>query len=292
MTDQVIYDASFGHAQITPAALKPTAAGGVILYAGCRDSRKNTTRAEIAALLAAGYQVGLVIENNATDAIGGAAVGTAQGKAIVAAAKALGYDWQNCVLFGGYDTDSHAGDWPELLAYEKAFARQVPVPGYYGDSDSIDYLHGRGSVDWIFWQSDSRAFSPLNPTPNAHLLQLFNDPRAHGLPVDVDLVKRTPLRLMGEDMTTAADVWDFPITDPNNPNYKTTAASWLAHTNDKADQAIAAAKAATAAATALAAQVKQLQAQVTTLTTVGVDPAALAKALAPELAAHIDLTAK
>jgi hypothetical protein len=206
MTDRVIFDGSFGHAEITPAALKPTGADGVILYAGCNDARKNATKAEIQALLAAGYQVGLVVENVATDAIGGAAVGAAQGAAILAGAKSVGYDWRNCALFGGYDTDSHSGDWARLLAYMEAFAVKVPVPGYYGDSDSIDYLHAR-HPDWIFWQSNSRSFSPRNPSPNTHLQQLYNDPRAHGLPVDVNIVRRTPLRLMGEDM---------PL-DPNDP---------------------------------------------------------------------------
>ncbi len=200
---EFIYDASFGHAQMTPAALKPTGSIGVILYAGCADSRKNTTGDEVRALLDAGFQVGLVIENFATDAIGGASVGDAQGSAILAAAKDLGYAAGSCVLFGGYDTDSHEADWPKLLAYMEAFAKHVPVPGFYGDSDAIDFIHAR-HPDWIFWQSDSRSFSPLNPTPNAHLLQLFNDSRAHGLPVDVDLVER-PLPLMGADLALTTD---------------------------------------------------------------------------------------
>lgn len=199
-----IYDASFGHAQITPSALTRAGSGGVILYAGCDETSKNCTKAELSALLAGGFLVGLVIENFATDAVTkGAPEGDRQGRNLAAAARALGYDIDNCVGFAGYDTDSHPDDWPKIRAFMEAFSRHIPVTGYYGDSDSIDYLH-QSHPDWIYWQSNSTSFSPKNPTPNAHLLQLYNDPRAHGLPVDVDLVERTPLRLMGEDL---------PITD-------------------------------------------------------------------------------
>ena len=198
-----IYDASFGHAKMTPAALKSAGAGGVILYAGCDETAKNCTKAEVTALLEAGLHVGLVIENFATDAVTkGAPEGDRQGRNLAAAAKALGYDIENCVGFAGYDADSHPADLPKIKAFMEAFAKHIPVTGYYGDSDSIDFLH-QSHPHWIYWQSDSRSFSPKNPTPNAHLLQLYNDPRAHGLPVDVDIVERTPLQLMGESMAVS-----------------------------------------------------------------------------------------
>lgn len=201
-----IYDASFGHAQITPAALKSAGSDGAILYAGCDQTSKNCTKAELHALLDAGLRVGLVIENFATDAIKGAATGDYQGRNILAAAKALEYDSDNCVLIAGYDTDSHSADWPKLLEFMEAFARHAPNPGFYGDSDAIDYLHQR-HPDWFYWQSESASFSPKVPTPNAHILQRYNDPRAHGLPVDVNDVKRTPLRLMGEtEAVTPEDI--------------------------------------------------------------------------------------
>lgn len=88
--------------------------------------------------------------------------------------------------------------------------------------------------------------------------------------------------IQGDDMPTPADLWNYVITDA--AGNKTTAGSWLTHTNDKADQAIAAAKAATAAATALAGQVKQLQAAVAAL-----DPSA---ALGGTATVTIDLAAK
>lgn len=287
-----IFDASFGHAQITPKALSGAGADGVILYAGCNDATKNATKAEVQALLAAGFLVGLVIENFATDAAGGAAVGTAQGKAILAAGKALGYDVDNCVLFGGYDADSHPGDDAGLLAYMEAFAAQVPVPGYYGDSDSIDFLHAR-HPGWIFWQSDSRSFSPLNPTPNAHLLQLFNDGRANGLPVDVDLVERTPLRLMGENMTTLDDtdarvVWDHRPPGPLSDGTQWTLGTYVQNMHVQVTSLAGAVGDLTTAVAALKAELDAVKAQLATVAGGTVDPVALAQAIAE----HVGLAAK
>lgn len=282
-----IVDFSFAHATVTPAALaKLDGCIGGIAYAGCNDSTKNITKAQLHALLDAGFQMGLVIENVATDAIGGAAVGTAQGKAIVAAAKALGYDWQNCVLVGGYDTNAHAGDYAELLAFEKAFAAQAPVPGYYGDSDSIDYLHTHGSVDWLFWQSDSGSFSPKNPTPNAHLWQQFNDPRAAGLrsSVDVNNILRTPLHLMGEDdmSFTIQDLLNTPIdgVDGSGKPVSWTLQTWIHYAGTQAN-------AARQSADDTKAELDAVKAAIAKLTVGGVDPVAVAQAIAQ----HVKLAA-
>lgn len=281
-----VYDASFGHAQITPHAVAAAGADGVILYAGCADTAKNVTAAELRALLDAGVHVGLVIENYATDAIGGAAVGAAQGQAIANAAARLGYDVANCVLFAGYDTDSHPADWPHLLAFMEAFAKFVPVPGFYGDSDAIDFLHAR-HPGWVFWQSNSTSFSPLNPTPNAHLLQHYNDPRAHGLPVDVNTVERVPLHLMGEDVAiTDADIQKIWANDLSDGTTTQPAAAWLKQAQKHAADADSQSALALAQVKAVAADVAKLKAAGTT--TAAVDTDALAKAIA----AHLALTTK
>lgn len=204
-----VVDFSFGHAEITPAALKKVdGCIGGIAYAGCADTAKNITKAELHALLNAGYQMGLVIENNVTD-LKGHAHGRALGAAIVNAARALEFDLERCRLWTPYDTNAGAGDYAEILSGMLGFASAVPNPGYYGDSDSIDYLHAR-RPEWGYWQSDSTSFSPKNPTPNAHLLQHYADHRAQGLPVDVNDVVRTPIGLMGEpteeDHVTPQDI--------------------------------------------------------------------------------------
>lgn len=202
-----VLDYSFGHAELTPAKMTALGAEGGIAYAGCDLLAKNITLAEFTALIKAKKLMALVIENFAADALQGAPAGDKHGRNLLAAAHALGYDADNCVLFWGYDTDSHPDDWPKILAAMEAFATHIPVPGYYGDSDSIDYLHAR-HPHWVYWQSDSRSFSPKNPTPNAHLLQLYNDPRAHGAPVDVNNVNRTPLRFMNEALFEDANMAD------------------------------------------------------------------------------------
>lgn len=193
-----VLDYSSGHAELTPAKMKALGSAGGIAYAGCDYTAKNIAPAEFKALVDAGFLMALVIENFADDALQGAAAGEKHGRNLLTAAQALGYDIANCVGFWGYDTDSHPDDWPKIRAAMEAFAKFIPVVGYYGDSDSIDYLH-KPHPNWVYWQSDSLSFSPLNPTPNAHLLQRYNDPRAKGAPVDVNNVLRTPLRFMNEN---------------------------------------------------------------------------------------------
>jgi hypothetical protein len=192
-------DLSFAWPTLTGSVLTKLGASGVIGYAGCFNTSKNVSKARFDDWGAHGLARGLVIENGEHDLAKGAATGAAQGAAIVAAAKALGYDWQNSVLFTGADFNEGPGDYANTLAGFTAFAERVPLPGYYGDSDSIDNLYQR-FPHAIYWQSDSDSFSPEHPSPHAHLWQRYNDPRAKGLAVDVNEIRRTPLRLMGEDM--------------------------------------------------------------------------------------------
>jgi glycoside hydrolase-like protein len=199
-----IIDASFAHAEMTPSALRGIGASGAILYAGCDYAPKNATRAEVQALLSAGLMVGLVIENFATDALKGAVEGARQGRNIRAAAVAMGYDVDHCVLFAGADWNTQANQEPAVDAFMAAFAREVGVPGFYGNSYAIDYV-ATGKHAQVFWQSDSTSFS-YGPSPHAHLLQRFDDPRARGLALDVNDIQNTPLRLMGEaDMALDAN---------------------------------------------------------------------------------------
>jgi hypothetical protein len=209
-----VFDLSFSWPTITGSKLVAAGAGGVIAYAGCLEVTKNVSKERVQDWLDSGLMVGLVVEDFAGDAIGGEQVGRDQGKRLADAADARGYDVPNCVLAGGYDTDAHPGDYRHLAEYMHGFAAEIPVPGYYGDSDSIDYLATHGP-DLINWQSSSGSFSPLNPTPNAHLHQRYADPRAHGLDVDVNDVLRTPLRLMGEDMLDPQDVIDQLLLPKN-----------------------------------------------------------------------------
>lgn len=215
MADQdEVWDFSFAHATVTRELVAAAEAGrhpciGGIAYAGAHDTAKNITKTELRDLLAAGYAMGLVIEDIATDAIGGFEIGREQGRRLVDAAAAMDYDVANCVLFGGYDTDAHPGDYRHLAAYMGGFHVAVPHAGYYGDSDSIDFMFNRGRR-YVNWQAAASSWSPKDPTPNAHLWQQVGGmPKAFAGDVDVNFVRIQPLQLMGEqEMPTAKDIVD------------------------------------------------------------------------------------
>lgn len=215
----IIVDASFGHAQITPKALKRIAASGAILYAGCNDARKCCTKAELHALLDAGYEVGLVIENNTQDMRDGHAVGVTYGRNIATAAKRLGYDLERAVLYTAADWDVTGLQVDEVDAFMTGFRSEVPVPGIYGDTDALDYVAGKGHA-LGFWQTNAMSWSHNKTSPHAHLQQRWNDPRAKGLPVDVNDVVRGPLYLMGE-IRPPATTPSVPAS-PSAPSAQTT----------------------------------------------------------------------
>jgi hypothetical protein len=212
-----IADLSFGHDSVKGAVLKARGCVGVIGYAGCDDNGKNATKANVADWLASGLLVGLVIENGAQDVLGGAAAGHYLGTNVMTGAKAVGYDTANCVLYVAADWNTTAGQEPAVDAALAAFASHVPHPGLYGNSYAIDYVIGHGHAQYG-WQSNSTSFS-YGPSPHAQLLQRYNDPRAAGLPVDVNDIQHTPFGLMGEDMplapaeieAIAAAVWNHVI---------------------------------------------------------------------------------
>lgn len=269
-----IVDASFGHAAVTPDAMRRIGASGAILYAGCSDPTKNATAAEVHALLDAGFSVGLVIEETATALRGGYDVGLAHGRAIVAAARAMSYDVDGCVLYASGDWNTQGSDLDAVSAAMHGFASVVPVPGYYGNSYAIDRVVAQGHARFG-WQSDSASFSN-GASANAHLLQRYNDPRAGGLPVDVNDIARTPLGLMGDDMTPS-ELLSTKLAHVGNGTG--TLEEVLADIFVHARQAAA-----------LKGELDALKAEVDALKAGGgqVDPAALAQAIA----AHVKLAAQ
>jgi len=134
---------------------------GVIGYAGCDALDKNVSHDRLHDWLNAGLAVGLVIENGSRDLAEGAAVGAFHASKILAASQMLGYAWQSCVLFTVADfNETTNGDYAGTLAGWNTFAARVPVPGYYGDSDSIDYLYAHAPISPVVaWQSSSSSTS-------------------------------------------------------------------------------------------------------------------------------------
>jgi hypothetical protein len=155
----------------------------------------------------------------------------------------------------------------------------------YGQGGLIDYLADTGRLQSEGWLSGSTSFPGYNAADRRVALVQHTRTTVPG--TDLNVVTDPsgvhawwpPNSPYGDEMPTPADLWNFVIEDGDG--HKATAASWLFHTNDKADQAIAAAKSASDA-------VKALQAVVATIQAGGVDPVALAQAIAE----HIDLTAK
>lgn len=248
----IVADVSFGHAAVPPDKLRQVAGlAGVIGYAGCKTAGKNCARDEVTAWLDAGLWVGLVIENNATDAAKGAAAGIAQGHAILAGAQALGYDVATSVLYSGYDADATPPVYQELIDFRGGFGSVVPVPGYYGDSDSINAIAAH-YPDTYWWQSAAASQSPQHPTPLADLWQQASGVDLHGLPIDANLAMHANLGMMGEtvDITisdadrtaiaqqAAALVWQHRIPQPEaKRNWQTS--TLLSDTNRLGDETTA-----------------------------------------------------
>jgi hypothetical protein len=205
-----VADISFAWPTLTGRLLRGLGAVGVIGYTGCDDARKNVGIERVADWRSAGLAVGLVVENSPDGLAGGADVGAAWGRSVMAGARSVGYPTADCALFASADfrTDAHS---IELVAAAmKAFARVVPVPGLYGSS----YVLDRCADDCTFyvgWQSDSTAWSN-GLSGHANLAQRYADPRAHGYALDVSDIIRGPLHLWGDPLPVPAD--DIDQEDP------------------------------------------------------------------------------
>lgn len=174
-------DVSFGHGSANGTLLAAAGFSNVIGYVSDYPD-KNCTAGEIADWLLHGLGVGLVWEDVETDMVTGD--GGASGLKAYEQAKAKGYDADTRVIFAADDRNTGSPDWPRVLAYMDRFATHVPLPGYYGDQDSIDWLFPQ-RPHWYYWQSDSLSYGS-GRTTNAHLQQFYNDPRALSLPIDVN----------------------------------------------------------------------------------------------------------
>lgn len=186
----------------TAADIHRIGAFGALPYTGCDDTSKNISAERLAEYLAADLWCGLFIENAAN------AFGNGAGKILAAhvltGARSIGYDVDHCVLLASADWNATTErDYAGILSDWNAYADVVPIPGYYGDSDSMDYLFEHAMrPPYVCIQSESGSFSPEHPSPHANIWQRYQDPRAGGLDVDVDDILFGPLFLMGAiDMT-------------------------------------------------------------------------------------------
>jgi len=193
------FDLSRAWPTVTGAIVVEKGAKFVIVYAGCDDATKNVSKDRFDDYLRSGLWVALVIENSATALQGGKPTGQQQGAAVVRAASELGYAYNTCVLFASADWNSQSQtDLNEIQQAMIGFAESVPVPGLYGNSYALNLEKLEG------WQSDSQSFSS-GVSQYAVMLQKYNDPRAGGLDVDVNVIQHLPLHFMEASMSFPTD---------------------------------------------------------------------------------------
>lgn len=195
-------DVSFGHSTVNYVYLATKGASFVVGYVSDHPE-KNLTAADLHKIRSAQLIDLIVFEDTVTDMTEGAAGGHRHGATANEQAAALGYDRWAKPIFAANDRDAHPADFETILAYMEAFAAHVPLPGYYGDQDSIDFLAAR-HPDWTYWQSDSTAFG-TGISRHAHIMQRYADSRVAGLPVDANDVQIAGIPWLGDDMFTDTD---------------------------------------------------------------------------------------
>ena len=94
--------------------------------------------------LAAGKSIVLVYEDNATDGLGGAAMGLAKARIAAPILSAIGWPATRPVHFA-FDMPGYQQDLPAFIACATAFARGINRPiAVYGDVDTCTYAHSHG----------------------------------------------------------------------------------------------------------------------------------------------------
>lgn len=128
------------------------------------NTKKNLTPAERDIYHAAGIQILLVWEVDATRPTKGAAYGQADGTMARIQAYKLGYPSDVCVLCA-FDTDVFWGNISMCEAYGRAFQKAVsPYPfGVYGDADILIRLQDICKLGWLpnasAWSSSARKYA-------------------------------------------------------------------------------------------------------------------------------------
>lgn len=206
-----IGDLSKGWPTLDAATLKALGCIGAIGYAGCLDTGKNVAKYRVDDWRKNGLWVGLVCEDTNTYLQGGSSAGLAQARRLVAAASALGYDVNNCVLFLSADWNSRStADLDAIVAACSAAKTVIKHLGLYGNSYALD---ATAHLTDVGWQSESTSFS-YGLSPNANLQQIYADPRAQGHAIDVNNIIRRPLLMEGEPVTQPAPKDTVTTTDP------------------------------------------------------------------------------
>ena len=148
------YSCDFSYARPAPAAIKAAGYVGVWRYLSGGTAGKDITFAEFESYLKAGLGIGLVWETSAQAALGGAAQGTADGKAAVAQAASIGFPHGAPLLCNVGDFAATPAQISAIQAYYDAFAAEASAYQYggYATGYIIDELVALGCKG-IWWQN-------------------------------------------------------------------------------------------------------------------------------------------
>lgn len=206
---QYAYDYSW--ARPDPAAIKASGVNYVCRYLGPDKTGKCLTKAEALSLLSHGIAIIPNFESSATRAMQGYDAGVADGAYANAQGNAIGIP-SNVPIIYSVDTDPGSPPHPQIVAYfqglNKAGGRPVDA---YGGAGLLRALRGAGLIPAApsGWNSNARSWDHGSTDPTACLLQLTSHPvHIAGTPdnqVDVSLVQHAPKAWGGEaivdDMT-------------------------------------------------------------------------------------------
>jgi hypothetical protein len=219
--------------RIAPAALTAAGVTHVCRYLSWLHFWGGTThtgvnpkiiqKAEYDELTAAGIQVILNWEYDASDWLSGSSGGAAHAVEAVKQARALGYP-AGAPIVGSADFNMSRAQWTSVgKAYGQAFVQTLTAAGYragvYGPWDVLAWCAAEVPGFSMFWQCMSTSFSAgrnANPWPGAHLRQ-----RAYltvgGVQGDRNDILKEPIGMA----LTQADldaIWNYKIGGTGGPN--------------------------------------------------------------------------
>jgi len=151
---------------------------------GTVASGKGVSKAEAAAIRAAGLGLLVIYESYAGRALEGQTAGVADGKRALAYARAIGFP-DNKPIYFAVDIPATAAQQPAIDAYLYGVGSVIYTArvGVYGSYGVVERCHASGFACW-FWQT--YAWSAGKVSAHAHLLQYSNGQTVAGASVDLN----------------------------------------------------------------------------------------------------------
>jgi hypothetical protein len=165
-----------------PKKVKALLYGFVVRY--LFSPLKGVTKAEAAAIRAAGLGLVVVYEEYAGRAKEGTASGKEDGKIALAFARAIGFPETKPIYFA-VDFQATTAQLPIVDLYLRGVASVIGAArvGVYGSYAVVEHCHDAGTAKYL-WQT--YAWSGGKVSPHAHLLQYLNGQVVAGASVDLN----------------------------------------------------------------------------------------------------------